>query len=135
MQTTPSIRKAEESDFVWISEKGAKSFSKVYKREVNKKWLELLLKKCEVYVLSDKTSFVSFVSEPEGILVNSWYGQGKGLRLWKYIEDMAKDLNKPMIGFLHKAEEKFKRFLEKRGYSISDFNQELYWVEREICHQ
>ena len=133
MQTMRSIRKAVDADFDWIAEKGAKEFNKIYKHKVAEKWLANLLRTCEVYVLEDKSSFISFVNEPEGILVNSWYGKGQGMRLWQYVEKLSEVLKKPMIGFLHKAEIKFKRFLEKRGYMVTDFNEELYYVEG-ICH-
>ena len=131
------IRRAKNEDFEWIVKKSFDPFNEIYKGKINKKWLEIYLKKCKIYVLKDKSGFIGFVFEPQGILINSWYAEGKGLKLWAFVEKIAKKLKKPLIGFLHKEENKFKKFLIKRKYMISDFNENLYFVEKseDICHQ
>ena len=127
-QTMPSIRKAKNSDYGWMASKSIHYFNT--HEPMSKKWLENFLKKCKCYVLDDESGYISYVHEPEGMLINGWYAEGNGLSLWRFLEKLAEKNKIKLIGFLHKTEDKFYRFLKKRGYKIEDFNKRMYFVER-----
>jgi hypothetical protein len=126
------IRKATYNDVEWMAELSFEKFNEVYKnysQEVSKETLEDIYKEMtESYCFDDKSGFICAKLIDGFLYINAWYG---GMKLWKYLESLGIG----MIGFMHKCEKKFKRFLERKGYEFLDFNDELYFVRGNICHQ
>ena len=132
------IRNAVKEDLDWMIDKSIGGYNKIYKKKISESKLRERLEKTldYIYVFEDRSAYIStyIFKEKPMQYINAWFSEkaGNGMKLWKFITIIAKELGLTQFGYMHKNEHKFNNFLVRNGYTIEHFNRDLNFVYKEM---